>query len=46
MFPSSPKPNAFQWGGGVVAEFFRRLKNPTRFNEGGGVVAELPPILR
>ena len=31
--------DAIQWGGGVVAEFFRRLPGLTRFS-GGGVVAE------
>ena len=30
--------DAIQWGGGVVAEFFRDLKNPMRFSGGGGVV--------
>ena len=28
--------DAIQWGGGVVAEMFRDLKNPTRFSGGGG----------
>ena len=31
--------DAIQWGGGVVAEFFRDLQNPMR-SVGGGVVAE------
>ena len=33
--------DAIQWGGGVVAEFFRDLKKPMRFSGGGGVVAEI-----
>ena len=28
--------DAIQWGGGVVAEFFRDLQNPMRFSGGGG----------
>ena len=28
--------DAIQWGGGVVAEFFRGLRKPTRFSGGGG----------
>ena len=31
--------DAIQWGGGVVAEFFRDLQNPMRFSGGG--VAEV-----
>ena len=37
--------DAIQWGGGVVAEMFRDLKNAMRFT-GGGVVAELFPDLK
>ena len=36
--------DAIQWGGGVVAEFFRDLQNPMRFSGGGGVVAEFVVI--
>ena len=32
--------DAIQWGGGVVAEFFRDLQRPMRFSGGGGVLAE------
>ena len=32
----SPEADAIQWGGGVVAEFFRDLQEPTRFSGGGG----------
>ena len=28
--------DAIQWGGGVVAEFFRDLKKPMRLSGGGG----------
>ena len=28
--------DAVQWGGGVVAEFFRDLQNPMTFSRGGG----------
>ena len=28
--------DAVQWGGGVVAECFRRLQKPTRLSGGGG----------
>ena len=42
LFSSSPKADAIQWGGGVIAEFVRGLQKPTRFSGGGGggVVAE------
>ena len=41
-FPWSPTAEAdvIQWGGGVVAEIFRGLRQPLLFS-GGGVVAEI-----
>ena len=34
---------AIQWGGGgVVAEFFCRLRKPTRFSGGGGSTMNFP----
>ena len=34
--------DAIQWGGGVVAEFSRRLRKPTRFSGGGGSARNFP----
>ena len=36
IFPPSPRADAIQRGGGVVAELFRHLQEPTRFSGGGG----------
>ena len=43
IFPWSPnKADAIQWGGGVVAEFFRVLQKPARFSfNGGGLYHEI-----
>ena len=38
----SPRADAIQRGGGVVAEFFRDLQESTWFSGGGGVVAGVP----
>ena len=33
---STPEADAIQWGGGVVAEFSRRVSNSLRHSVGGG----------
>ena len=39
IFPWFPEADAIQWGGGVVAEFFRGLQKPKRRDSvGEGVV--------